>query len=104
VLTRPHPTKPNSGLFFVAPITGPQQIEAARAAELGPALDIAMLCVEGPNRSGMGFDLMSRLAVGGINLPGLSISSLGDRFVAFLAFDNADTANLAIRLLATLEE
>jgi hypothetical protein len=103
VFTRPHPTKPETGILFLAPISGPEQIQAARGAGLGPALDVAMLWIEGANRPGISFDLMSRLAIAGINLRGLSISSLGDRFAAYLAFDNADTATLAIQLLATLD-
>jgi hypothetical protein len=103
VFTRPHPTKPETGILFLAPISGPEQIQAARSAGLGPALDVAMLWIEGANRPGISFDLMSRLAIAGINLRGLSISSLADRFAAYLAFDNADTATLAIQLLATLD-
>ena len=80
VFTRPHPLKNDAAIFFLAPITGQGQIEAARAAGLGPALDVAMLCVEGENRPGFGFELMSRLAVAGINLHGLSVSSLGSRW------------------------
>ena len=67
---------------------------------LAPAVDIAMLCVEGDNRGGIGYKIMSQLAVAGINLRGLSISALGDRFAAYLAFDNADVATLAIQVLA----
>jgi hypothetical protein len=103
VFTRPHPGKPETSVLFLAPITGPEQVQAARTVGLGPALDVAMLCVEGHNRGGIGFDLMSRLAVAGINLRGLSISSLGDRFIAYLAFDNADIATQAVRLLADLD-
>jgi hypothetical protein len=102
VFTRPHSGKPGTSMLFLAPITGTEQVEAARAVNLGPALDVAMLCIEGANRSGIGYDLMSRLAVAGINLRGSSLSALGDRFVAYLAFDNADTATLAVRLLAEL--
>lgn len=102
VFTRPHPNKSQAGIFFLAPISGPAQIEAARAAGLGPALDVAMLCVEGPNRPGMAFDIMSHLAVAGINLAGISISTLGERFVAYLAFDNSDQATQAVQILATL--
>jgi hypothetical protein len=102
VFTRPHAAKPDTSILFLAPITGPEQVQAARQAGLGPALDVAMLCVEGTDRSGIGYDLMSRLAVAGLNLRGLSISSLGGRFAAYLAFDNADTATLAVRLLADL--
>src|SRR5262245_53505462 len=100
VFTRPHPAKPDTGLIFLAPIKGPEQTKAARAAGLAPALDVAMLCVEGEQRPGIGYALMSQLAIAGINLRGLSVSVLGDRFVAYLAFDDADTAGLAVRILA----
>jgi hypothetical protein len=102
VFTRPHHKHPETSIIFLAPISGPEQIKAARAAGLAPALDIAMLCVEGKNRVGIGYDIMSHLAIAGINLRGLSISSLGDRFVAYLAFDSPDTATQAIQILAEL--
>ncbi|HXG12249.1 MAG TPA: hypothetical protein VNK04_21015 [Gemmataceae bacterium] len=102
VFTRPHPNRPETDVIFLAPVSGPEQMAAARAAGLGPALDVAMLCVEGDNRPGIGYELMSRLAVAGLNLRGLSISAVGDRFAAYLAFDNPDTATLALQLLATL--
>ena len=103
IFTRPHPSKSDTSNIFLAPISGPEQMQAARTAELGPALDVAMLCVEGDNRPGFGYELMSRLAVAGINLRGLSVSAVGDRFAAYLAFENADTAALALQVLATLE-
>ena len=61
-----------------------------------------MLSVEGNNRAGISYDIMSRLAVAGINLRGISISALGGRFSAYLAFDNADVATLALQILANL--
>jgi hypothetical protein len=103
VFTRPHPSDPNRAIIMLAPVQGPDQIQAARAAGLGPALDVTMLCVEGDNRAGIGCELMSTLAVAGINLRGLSVSAVGDRFAAYLAFENADTAALALQVLATLE-
>jgi len=103
IFTRPHPTKPDTSNIFLAPISGPEQIQAARSANLGPALDVAMLCVEGENRPGIGFELMSHLAVAGINLRGLSVSAVGKRFAAYLAFDNPDIATQALQLLATID-
>ena len=103
VFTRPNPKKPDTMVIFLAPITSPEQIQAARESALGPALDVAMLCVEGDNRAGVGYDIMSRLAVAGINLRGLSISSLGRRFAAYLAFDNPDVATMALQILATMD-
>lgn len=104
IFTRPHPPVSDLGVLFVAPIDGPEQTEAARAVGLAPATDVAMLVVEGDNRVGIGYELMSQLAVAGVNLRGLSISSLGNRFAAYLAFDNADAANQALRVLASLAE
>ena len=103
IFTRPHPNKPDTSIIFLAPIAGQDQIQAARTTNLGPALDVAMLWVEGANRPGMGFELMSHLAVAGINLRGLSVSAVGNRFAAYLAFDNPDTATQALQLLATID-
>jgi len=102
VFTRPHRTQAEMSILFIAPIAGPEQTQAARSTGLGPALDVAMLCVEGENRAGIGYEIMSRLAVAGINLRGISISALGGRFSAYLAFDNADVATQAVQVLATL--
>lgn len=102
VFTRPHPSRADAAMIFLAPVNGPEQVAAARSAGLGPTYDVAMLCVEGENRTGISCELMSCLAVAGINLRGLSISAVGDRFAAYLAFDHPDTATLALQLLATL--
>ncbi len=103
VFTRPHPTKPDAGVIFLAPISGPTQIQAARKVGLAPALDVAMLYLKGPNRTGMGYKLMSHLAVAGIPLQGLSISAAGDSFGAYMAFNNPDDATKAVQVLALLD-
>ncbi len=103
VFTRPHPRKPEAGVIFLAPISGDKQMQVAREAGLGPALDVAMLYVQGPNRPGIGYEIMSQLAVAGIVLQGLSISGAGSRFGAYLAFNNPDDASKAVQVLATLE-
>jgi hypothetical protein len=102
VFTRPKRTNPDESVIFLAPIEGPNQTEAARRVGLEPARDIAMLCVEGDNRPGLGYELMTRLAVAGINLRGLSVSTVDQRFAAYLAFDNADDVTMAVQLLASL--
>jgi hypothetical protein len=104
VLTRPKRDDPHSSVIYLAPIVEPEHIEAARTAGLSPARDIAMLNLEGDDRPGLGYDIMSRIAVAGINLRGLSVSTVNHRFVTYLAFDNADDLTLAIQLLATLPD
>jgi hypothetical protein len=102
IFTRPKPGSPETSILFLAPIVGPEQTQAAQAVGLEPARDITMLCVEGDNRLGIGYQLMSQLAVAGINLRGISISALGQRFAAYLAFDSPHNATLATQILATL--
>ena len=103
VFSRPDPTKPDTGVIFLAPVSGPRQEEAARAAGLAPTRDSAMLCIEGDDRPGLGSQIMSWLAVAGINLRGLSMSALDNRFAAYLAFDSPESASLALRVLAGLD-
>src|SRR4051794_8033946 len=103
VFSRPNPHKPETAILCLAPITGPEQIQAARSVDLGPALDVFMLVVQGPHRPDMGFDIMSRLAIAGINLRGFSLSSTVPHFSAHLAFDDHDDLTHAIQVLATID-
>lgn len=100
VFARAHPSKPDVGVIFLAPVVGPEQERAARSAGLSPAANIAMLCAEGENRPGFGAHMMSWLAVAGINLRGMSVSAADDRFTAYLAFDNHQSATMALQVLA----
>jgi hypothetical protein len=104
VFTRPRRDNPQLSQIFLAPIVDANHIQAAKEAGLSPARDIAMLCVEGDNRTGIGYEIMSRIAVAGINLRGLSVSIIDHRYASYLAFDNADDVTLAIQLLATLPD
>src|SRR4051812_42543101 len=103
IFTRPNPNKPDTSVLFLAPITGPEQMQAARRADLGPALDVAMLRIEGEARPSISYDIMSRLAIAGINLRGIAISCLGKRFAAYLAFDGVDALTTALQILATID-
>src|SRR5262245_35901951 len=42
VFARQHPTKPDIGVIFLAPVIGPEQERAARSTGLSPASGIAM--------------------------------------------------------------
>jgi len=89
--------------IYLAPIVGPEQTNAARECGLNPDFGITVLCAEGENRPGIGFEIMSRLAVAGIHLRGISVSAVAKNFAAYMAFDSPDTATLAIQVLATLD-
>ena len=102
LFTRPHPSRPDCTVIYLAPVAGPEQERAARSVGLAPAPDTPMLCVEGDNHPGMASQVMGWLAVAGINLRGLSISALGDRFAAYLAFDSPASATSAQQVLASM--
>jgi hypothetical protein len=103
IFTLPAPGKPDSTVLFLAPIQGNDQTQAAQQAGFTPSRDLAMLCVEGDNRQGLGYKIMYGLAVAGINVRGLSVSAVGDRFAAYIAFADADAVTLAIQILANLQ-
>src|SRR6202162_3397912 len=53
VYTRRTPEKPGTGVLYVAPVTGPMQVRAAKAAGLAETNDPIVLRVEGDNSAGL---------------------------------------------------
>ena len=53
IYTRRLPEKPGAGVLYVAPITGPLQVRAARSAGLNEADTPVVLRVEGDNQAGL---------------------------------------------------
>ena len=99
VIARRQPNQPGQGVVFLGPVTGARAQKAAAAAGLSKTTVLAALRVEGPNKAGECRRIARLLADAGLNLRGLSAVSLGNKFVAFLAFDNAADAASAARLL-----
>jgi hypothetical protein len=102
ILTRRQPERPGTGVLFVAPVTGPAQVRAARLAGLAEAHDPVVMRVEGDNEAGLAYRLTQQWALAGINLQGLSMSVLGSKFVGFAVFDSIGDANRAAQILADL--
>ncbi len=102
ISTRRQPDRPGTGIVFVAPITGPNQVRAARASGLHESHQTIVLRVEGDNESGLGYKLTQQWATAGISLQGLTMAVMGNRFVAFAAFDTVNDANRAAQILADL--
>jgi hypothetical protein len=99
VIARRQPERPGRGVVFLGPVTGARAQKAAAAAGLHKTAELAALRLEGPNKAGEGRRIARLLADAGLNLRGLSATVLGNKFVAFLAFDNADDAAKASRIL-----
>jgi hypothetical protein len=102
ILTRRQPDKPGTGVLFVAPVTGPVQVRAAKAAGLAETHDPVVLRVEGDNEAGLAHRLTQQWALAGISLQGLTMAVLGGKFVGYAAFDTVNDANRAAQILADL--
>src|SRR5207248_9372926 len=100
IYTRRQPSKPGTGLLFVAPITGPAQVRAARAAGLAEVPDPVVMRVQGDNEAGLAHRLTQQWALAGISLQGLTMAVVGNKFVGYVAFDTTNEANRAAQILA----
>jgi hypothetical protein len=99
VLARRAPEKPGTGVVFITPLNGDEEIHAA--AELGFNVTSSVQCVrvEGNNAPGVGATLTGKLAEAGINLRGLSAGVIGTRFVLYIGLDSEADADKAVSVL-----
>jgi hypothetical protein len=102
ILTQRRLDKPGAGYIFVAPVTGPSQVKAARAVGLTETYNPVVLRVEGDNEAGLGHRVTQQWAIAGISLQGLTMCVLGNKFVGYAAFDTNNDANRAAAILGDL--
>jgi hypothetical protein len=102
IYTRRQADKPGSGVLYVAPVTGPLQVRAAKTAGLHEVDTPVVLRVEGDNSAGLAHRLTQQWALAGLSLHGLMMSVLHDRFVGYVSFDNVQDANRAAAILGDL--
>src|SRR5207253_6646545 len=68
VFTKRLPDKPGAGVLYVAPVTGPLQVRAAREAGLTETFTPVVHRLEGDNQAGLAHRVTQQWAVAGINL------------------------------------
>lgn len=81
---------------FVAPLRGKKQQKAASDVGLVKAAGMHAICIEGPDRSGLGANVTRAVAAKGLNLRGASAASIGKKARIYLAFSSNDDAKEAI--------
>jgi len=102
IYTRRQPNKVGTGILYVAPVTGPSQVRAARAAGLAEVHDPVVVRVSGDNEAGLAHRLTQQWALANISLQGLTMAVLANKFVGYVAFDTTNDANRAAQILADL--
>jgi hypothetical protein len=102
IYTRRLEDKPGAGVLYVAPVTGPLAVRAARSAGLHETDTPVVLRVEGDNALGLAHRLTQKWATEGLSLHGLMMSVMGERFVGYVSFDTVADANRAAAILGDL--
>jgi hypothetical protein len=99
IYTRRQPDSPGKGVLYVAPVTGPLQVRAARSAGLTETNDPVVLRVEGDNQAGLGHRVTQQWALAGLSFQGMSMAVIDGKFVGYVAFDTVADANRAAAIL-----
>ena len=96
------PQKAGYGILHIAPITGPTQTRAARAAGFAENEDQHLHRMEGDNEAGLAHRLTQQWELANITLQSLMMAVLGSKFVGYAGFDTVQNANQAAQILADL--
>jgi hypothetical protein len=96
------PQKPGYGILYVAPITGPTQTRAARAAGFAENEAQHLHRIEGDNEAGLAHRLTQQWELANITLQSLMLAVIGNKFVGYTGFDTVLDANQAAQILADL--
>lgn len=99
IIARRQPDKPGTGVVFLTPVKTAKQKQAASEAGFSTTASLQSVRVEGPDRPGLGTTMTRALAAAGINLRGISAAALGRKSVSYFAFDSAEDADNAVKLL-----
>ncbi len=102
IYTRRQIDKPGTGILYVAPISGPVQVRAARSAGLVETQQPVVLRVEGDDAAGLAHRLTQQWAIAGLNMQALSMAVIENKFVGYVSFDNVEDANRAASILGDL--
>jgi hypothetical protein len=102
IFTKRLPNKPGLGILYVAPVTGPGPVRAAKAADMQETDHPIVRRMEGDNEAGLAHHVTQQWAIAGINLQGLTMAVLGSQFIGYAAFDTVNDANRAAQILADL--
>src|SRR5262249_23705970 len=102
VYTRRQADKPGTGILLVAPISGPLHRSAAKSSGMVEVDTPVVLRVEGDNQAGLAHRVTQAWALAGMNLHGLMMAVVAQRFVGYVSFDTVQDANRAAAILGDL--
>ena len=102
VFARRLPELPGKGMLIVSPIKGKKAEKAALAAGVAKTGAMHGVRLEGGDKPGLGARITRALGDAGISFRGISAHAIGKKFACNIAFDSADDAERAVKLLRKL--
>jgi len=99
IIARRAPEKSGTGVVFVTPLQGDQEIRAASELGFNVTQSLHSIRVIGRDKPGIAAQLTRKLAEGGINLRGFVASVIGSQFVAYVGVDSLADTKKAIEIL-----
>ena len=100
IIARRAPEKSGTGVVFVTPLQGDQEIRAASELGFNVTQSLHSIRVIGRDKPGIAAQLTRKLAEGGINLRGFVASVIGSQFVAYVGVDSLADTKKAMEILA----
>jgi len=100
VYTQRRVYRPGVGVLYVSPLSGAEQMRAAKVAGLHEAHEPIVMRIEGDNTAGLAHRLTQQWELSGLNLHGMVLSVLGTKFVGYVTFDSVEDANRSATILA----
>jgi len=99
IIARRAPEKSGTGVVFVTPLQGDQEIRAASELGFNVTQSLHSVRVTGRDKPGIAAQLTRKLAEGGINLRGFVASVIGSQFVAYVGVDSLADTKKAMEIL-----
>jgi len=99
IIARRAPEKPGTGVVFLAPLRGDEEVAAAATLGFNATSSVHTVRVEQDNQPGVAAALTEKLASAGINLHGLTAAVMGTRFIMYIGLNNAADAARVLDIL-----
>jgi hypothetical protein len=90
---------PGKGIVYLSGVKGAKATKAAAAAGFQKTTELSAVRLEAPNKAGACARLLRKLGDAGINVRGVSASTVGGKYSMIVALDTADDADKAAKLL-----
>ncbi|MGC8738132.1 MAG: amino acid-binding protein [Candidatus Hydrogenedens sp.] len=92
-------TSSGKGVAFLCPLEGATILKKAKQMGFQKNKDIAVIKIIGPDKAGLGLLILNTLSASGINIRGISASSIGKNCNIWISFDNSKDAGKALKLI-----